>query len=556
MLRELYIKNFALINELRINFESGLNIITGETGSGKSIMIDALSLCLGGRGERGFIKQGEKKAVVEAVFFTENKEVLNLLEENGIDVEENVIIYRELCENGPSTSRINSRSVNLTLVREVTKYLLNIHGQSDYNLLYDRTNQLGLIDSFGGDTTKDAIREYEYLYKEYKIILEKMKDLKIHKNPLEIQREKDFLESIINDIDSLNVKADELDMLEDKLTTLKNAEKIFIAVENAHQYLYSMDSSVLSNLDRAVKGIVSINEYYSDCEGWVKSLEEAYYQIEDITREMGNIKDKLVYDERLLDSIHERISRIVTIYKKYGGSYETMYIEYENSKRELDKLQNLDELKEKMNILLLEKERALNSRGEILRNLRKESAKQIESLIISELESLAMPKVSFTIDFKNSPISSNGLDEVDFLISFNKGEEAKPMAKIASGGETSRFMLSLKSVISKYDSIDSLLFDEIDTGVSGLAAENIGKKLKEISKIRQVICITHLPQIASCANVHFKVEKVEGGDRTNTTIEILDIEHRQIELAKMMSGSRLTDISLNNAKELLELNQD
>lgn len=555
MLRELYIKNFALISELRIDFESGLNIITGETGSGKSIMIDALSLCLGGRGDKGFIKHGEKKAVVEAVFYTNNKEAIRILEDNDIDFEDEIIISRELGEDGRSVARINSRNVNLSLVKEVAKYLLNIHGQNDYNYLYDNTNQLKLIDSFGGKQTYDLFKLYEKEYIKYEAIVEKIKELKVDKSSLEIAREKDFLEFVIKEIDEINIKEGEFEKLEQQLSILKNSEKIFTSVDNGYNYLYSAEGNVLSNLDKSIKCLESIKNYYPDGEVWRVSLQEAYYQIEDITRDMSSIKEKLIYDEEELDSIHERINNINNIVRKYGGSYEKLVAEYQKASNRLEEIQNSDEIKVKMNSILIEQEANVKIAGIKLRETRQAAAESIKDAIIKELDSLSMPKVQFVVDFKEGPINPSGIDTIEFLISFNKGEEPKTMAKIASGGETSRFMLSLKSVISKYDSIDSLLFDEIDTGVSGLAAENIGKKLKEIGKIRQVICITHLPQIASCAKTHFKVEKHENENNTLTTIKVLENEERQLELAKMMSGSNITELSLKNAKELLELNQ-
>ncbi|MDO4710454.1 MAG: DNA repair protein RecN [Peptostreptococcaceae bacterium] len=556
MLLELYIRNFALIDEMRIEYEAGLNIITGETGSGKSIMIDALSLALGKKGSRSVVRNGAKKAVIEAHFNIYDEEITGFLEDLGIEGDEDrLTITREISSDGRSVSRVNGRIVNQSDLKDITTRIITIHGQNEYEQLLTPSNQLKLIDNFGGSETTDLLKEYEGHYQEFLNIRKKILLLNDDSDPLKIQRELDLLSYEIDEIREADIKRGEKEEIKEKLLRLENSEKIRGSLRFVYQKIYEEKDSILDVLSRCINKLEGVSEYLPKGDHWLEKLNEAYYSLEDISHEF-NAAQEDPDDEEDIDRLNIRLDRVNQIHRKYGKDLDEvrMYLQAAIDRRE--EILSRDVLNQKYSQELDEIQQNLVESAEKLSRMRKEIALRLKKEIQLELDSLNMKDVQLEIDFRKRDFMKTGADQVEFLVSFNKGEEPKAFSQIASGGEISRFMLAFKTVVARSDNIYSLIFDEIDTGVSGLAAQKIGIKLKEISRFRQVLCITHLPQIASFADTHFVVEKEQHQQDTQTRIKKLNFGERVDELAKMMGGTEITKSTLQAAKDLILKNSE
>lgn len=556
MLLELYIRNFALIDEMRIEYEAGLNIITGETGSGKSIMIDALSLALGKKGSRSVVRNGAKKAVIEAHFNIHDEEITRFLEDLGIEGDEDrLTITREISSDGRSVSRVNGRIVNQSDLKDITTRIITIHGQNEYEQLLTPSNQLKLIDNFGGSETTDLLKEYEGHYQEFLNIRKKILLLNDDSDPLKIQRELDLLSYEIDEIREADIKRGEKEEIKEKLLRLENSEKIRGSLRFVYQKIYEEKDSILDVLSRCINKLEGVSEYLPKGDHWLEKLNEAYYSLEDISHEF-NAAQEDPDDEEDIDRLNIRLDRVNQIHRKYGKDLDEvrMYLQAAIDRRE--EILSRDVLNQKYSQELDEIQQNLVESAEKLSRMRKEIALRLKKEIQLELDSLNMKDVQLEIDFRKRDFMKTGADQVEFLVSFNKGEEPKAFSQIASGGEISRFMLAFKTVVARSDNIYSLIFDEIDTGVSGLAAQKIGIKLKEISRFRQVLCITHLPQIASFADTHFVVEKEQHQQDTQTRIKKLNFGERVDELAKMMGGTEITKSTLQAAKDLILKNSE
>lgn len=555
MLQEIYIRNFALIDEVRIKFGNGLNIITGETGSGKSILIDALSMALGKKGDRSFVRNGKNKAVVEAVFTTKNPELIQTLYEMGIeDSEEEIIVTREISAEGKSTSRINNRNVSKSILKEISAQLITIHGQNEYEQLMTPQNQLNMLDLFGGENLNKALSDYRELYLKLLELRKEISKLNNYEDPSQIQREIDLIKYEIEEIDNSKIKKDEKEDLMKELRRVENTEKIQSILESSYESLYGDNNSVLDSLANCFNRFDQIEDFDSDIKLWNDVIKDCYYRLDDVANEIRSKKGSFEFDEALIDELNFRIDKINTIYRKYGNSYDKVMEFREKSLKRLNEITLRDELIEQYNKEVQDVERLLSIKSKELSSNRKSISKKLIQKIIKELKSLKMSNTQFDIVFSEIGFSSSGTDYIDFAVNFNKGEILKSLNKIASGGEISRFMLAFKNVISETDNIDTLIFDEIDTGVSGIAAQMIGEKLKEISNYRQVLCITHLPQIASYADNHYLVEKQDTDTATETIVSKLGNENRINELAKMIGGLHITKTTIESAKELIEKN--
>lgn len=555
MLQEIYIKNFALIDEVRIKFGSGLNIITGETGSGKSILIDALSMALGKKGERAFVRNGETKAVVEAVFNSKNPELIQTLYDMGIeDAEEEIIITRELSAESKSVSRINNRSVSKAILKEIATQLITIHGQNEYEQLMTPQNQLNLLDLFGGADISRQLREYTENYSKLLELRKEIAKLNNYQDPSQIQREIDLIKYEIEEIDNAKIKKDEKEELVKELRRVENTEKIQSTLETSYEALYGGSGSVLDSLANCFGKYDQIEEFDEDIKLWNDVIKDCYYRLDDVANEIRSKKGSFEFDENLIEELNFRIDKINTMYRKYGNGYEKVMEFKDKSMKRLKEITLRDELIEQYNREAIEVEALLSEKAGVLSLNRKDISRSLVAKIISELESLKMSNTQFDIIFSEIGFSHSGTDSIDFVVNFNKGQQLKSLNKIASGGEISRFMLAFKNVISETDNIDTLIFDEIDTGVSGIAAQTIGEKLKEISNFRQVLCITHLPQIASYADNHYLVEKHDTETATETVVSKLGEESRINELAKMIGGSHITRTTIESARELIEKN--
>ena len=557
MLFDLYVKNFALIDELRIEFDKGLNIITGETGSGKSIMVDALSLVLGKKASKTVVRTGEKKALIEASFFIDDSLAKEVSERYGIDIEEDLlIISREISSDGRSISRVNGRTVTQGDIREVTSKIIAIHGQNEHEQFLTSSSQLRLVDGFGQEKLRKPSDDYRKLYTEYQALQKELLLLNEDMDSSRIKRELDLLSYEINEIKESDIKQNEKEEIKENLVRLENAEKIQNTIQGAYDSIYGGKESVLDKLSKSINRMESISEYLPDAEKWLEVLNDAYYSLEDLAHEMASNEIETDGNYEAINDLNLRLDRINQIFRKYGNDYSEVMAYLQRAEEKKERILSRDQLNlEYSNRMAIIESDLLDAAKKISAE-RKRVAKSLEHELKKELDSLHMKNIQFEIFFSEVPFSKTGVDSLDFMISFNKGEELKPISQTASGGEISRFMLAFKTVIAQTDEIESLIFDEIDTGVSGIAAQRIGQKLKEISRYRQVICITHLPQIASYSNEHFVVEKNQDKTNTRTSIKKLSRNERYLELAKMMSGTDVTENAIQTAKDMIEKNSE
>lgn len=555
MLSELTIKNFALIDEMRIEYGSGLNIITGETGSGKSIMIDALSLALGKKGSRTMVRQGQKRAIIEAVFHCEDAELSQLLKQFDLEEDEPLVLSREITSDGRSISRVNGRTINQSDLKELTAQIITIHGQNEYEQLLSSSNQLRLLDGFAKDELESLLTDYHADYMQKTELEKKILSINEDMDAAKIERELDLLRYEIEEIQSVNIRKNEREEIKEQLLLLENSEKIKQNTEFVYQSLYGEKDSLLDILSTAMDRLENISDFLPEAQPWIQVLNDSYYAIEDIVHEMKNL-DFEEDTTQAIDELHTRLDKINLLYRKYGKSYDEVMAYFEAAKKRKDTILSRDELAAQYRVELEKLDKRLLQKAEKLTTARKQIAQRLKTEIHSELLSLDMKNVQFEIDFQQIHFTRKGRDQIEFLVSFNPGESVRPLAQIASGGEISRFMLAFKTVVAKSDNLFTLIFDEIDTGVSGIAAQKIGTKLKEISRFRQVICITHLPQIAGFADRHFVVEKIQKADHTGTQVRSLSSEERIVELAKMMSGTMITQNTLETAKDMIFKNSE
>lgn len=557
MLSELYIKNFALIDELRIEYGQGLNIITGETGSGKSIMIDALSLALGKKGSKSLVRKNQKKAIVEAIFFLDNTQVGEQLESLGIENQgEQILVTRELTSDGRSTSRINGRAISQSDLKQITSKLITIHGQNEYEQIMNPGSQLSLIDSFSENGLAKELEKYKGLYERYHQIKADISRLNDNMDEAKLQRELSLLAYEINEIKDTNIKKNEKEELKERLEKAEHMELIQNNLQYIYDRTYGNQNAILSNLTRYISKLEDIISYDADFEQWLTIFNDVYYTLEDLVREIASKSMKLEDQDNNIDEIGDRLDKINQLFRKYGNSYEEVMKYKEEAIARKIEIESREVIQAKLETELQGLEQEMLRVAKKISAERKSTSKNLVDQIKKELKDLNMQNARLEVDFREVPFHKLGIDQIEFLVSFNKGEELKSFTKVASGGEVSRFMLALKTVIANTDEIESLIFDEIDTGVSGISAQMIGTKLKEISKYRQVICITHLPQIASFANTHFVVEKKQNAEETRTMIRDLDADARVEEIAKMMSGLAVTDSTLQTASELLKRNSE
>lgn len=556
MLKELYIKNVAVIEEVRVSFEQGFNVLTGETGAGKSILIDSINMAIGNRTSKDLVRTGCDKAVVSACF-SASEPINSFLEENGIETDdENVILSRQLTKDAKSTARINGMTVTGSILKEAGKLLIDIHGQNDNYFLLSNKYHISFLDNYA--KLSDEKKAYEEKYLRLCDINKKLKELK--DNADEKQRRCELLEFQLEEINSAKLKKGESEDIESRITYLSNIEKIVSGAGEAHEALYSAENNAYDCLKDAIRSLSDAREYDPALSEAQERLESALIEIEDVASELGSHLDKADFDEKEFNLLQERIDIINNLKRKYGAS-ETEILEYRDRiSAELSELKSSDEMCEKYQKEADELKKTALAEAENLHKKREAAAIKLEKEIMNELSELDMPKVTFKAQFKETlsdegeiKLFSNGFDEVEFLISANPGEALKPLSKIASGGELSRIMLALKSIFADSDTAETLIFDEIDTGVSGRAAQKIAEKICRLSEKKQVFAITHLAQIASMADYHYLIKKTTEKDRTSTSLTLLDESARTAELARIIGGAYITDLTLENAKEMLSL---
>ena len=557
MLLELSIRNFAIIDDLKINFSKGLNVLTGETGSGKSIIIEALGMVLGGRGTRDLISTGADRAILQAVFVLEdeNDSIRSFLDEQGIPIDEDglLIISREISINSPSISRINDKVVTLTILNKISHRLVDIFAQHEHQSLLNTSNHKTIIDSFGDHKHRNLLDEIASIYQGYKENRQLLSEMDI--DVMERERLIDLYRFQIDEIDSLQLTPYDDEEIEDDYRKLSNVMEITQGLGQVVEY-FSGDGydtmSLLDSINKSIALLSNISEYDKDLLPLLDRLREANYELQDLNNEFKYYMDNIQLDEERLNILSERLDWLKE--KKYGNNVQSI-LDYRDSTEEaLDKLLNHENEIRVLREKLREQEEELYGLSKKLSESRRSLALDLEEAITRELDELNMHNVRFKVDFKESPnLASDGIDKIEFLISTNLGEDLKPMSKIASGGEMSRIMLGFKSILAKYDGIPTLIFDEIDSGISGRTAQVVGEKIHKISKERQVISISHLPQIAAMADSQYSIYKEIKKGRVTTFIKKLDEEERVLELAKLLGGVDLTETTINHAKEMLQM---
>lgn len=550
MLLQLNIKNFALIRELSVEFGKGFNILSGETGAGKSILIDTIDYVLGGKFSKDLIRYGEEKTFVEAVFSIENPEIINVLAEQGIE-DEILIISRETTLLGKSIIKVNGKSVVLSYLKRIREKLLDIHGQHQNQNLLNKSFHILYLDDFIGEEINKHLRVYDDLRKEQSSIIEKINELNGNAD-----REKllDYIKFQIDDIEKANLKINEEEDLKEEFDLLSNAEKISLALSKSYAILDSpMEGiSVIEGLSKAVNELSLVENHFEKLKDKREKIEESLYNLEEIAREIRDLSSEIYYDEFELEKINSRIYEISLYKKKYGESVEEILNYLKKLKTQYEELVNSEEIINKLNSKRIEIEKEMKNVCEIMHDIRKEYAVNLEEKIKYELNYVGMEKAEIRIDIENSDsFNSRGLDDVTFLISTNPGEPLKVLEKVVSGGELSRIMLAMKCVFVDKDKIPTLIFDEIDTGISGTIAKRVGEKMFEVSSKHQVLCITHLPQIAALSDCHYFVSKKVEDGKTYTQIRTLDKYEKIKEIAKMTSGDEVSDVTLENASEMV-----
>ena len=547
MLSLLHIENIAVIERSDIEFGQGFHVLTGETGAGKSIVIDAISAILGERAYRDMIRTGTEKASVRAVFTDVPQ--YPWFADNGVDYDRETIIQRDIYLDGRNVCRVNGCLVTVSILRKLGLQLINIHGQHDSASLFDETNHLKFLDDFAENS--NLRMEYSEKFSAVESLRRQIAGMTMDES--EKLRRVEMLKHQIGEIEKAQLESGEDTALEERRKLLQNAEKLSDGIHAAVECLYGSDdsdgaASLLSQAERELSRLSRFTEAYSDLHERVSDL---MYQVQDAADELRSARDELSYSADELEQIESRLDVIHKLRRKYGATCADILLYLENAKQELDKIEFADDHLERLKGKLMTAEKSAWEAAKLLRQSRKEAAVRLSNQILTELSQLDMPKVLFQCEFTGLELSANGADAVAFYMSANAGEALKPMSKVASGGELARIMLAMKNVLAQQDQVPTLIFDEVDTGVSGRAAQKVAEKLKSVAKNKQVLCVTHLPQIAAMGDTHMLISKAEHQGRTYTTVTPLDRAGRTRELARIIGGANITETTLKSAEEML-----
>ena len=549
MLSLLHIENIAVIESADISFDQGFNVLTGETGAGKSIVIDAISAILGERAYRDMIRTGTTKASVRAVFTDVPQ--LSWFAENGVEYDSETVIQREVHLDGKNVCRVNGSLVSVSILRKLGIQLINIHGQHDSASLFDEANHLSFLDAFGDN---EALRA-DYLEK-YDAVAKLRREIdRMTMDEGEKLRRMETLRYQIAEIEKAELEAGEDEELEARRKILQNAEKLSDGMETAVECLYGGDDSdgasgLLAQAEYALARLAKFSDSYAALH---EKIADLMYQVQDAAEEVRDARDDLSYSADELEQIESRLDKIHRLRRKYGTTCADILEYLDQAKKELDEIEFADDHLEKLKKKLKKAEKTAWDAAFELRKNRQETAVSMSERILSELAQLDMPRVQFSCEFTEVDLTPTGVDTVAFYMSANAGEALKPMSKVASGGELARIMLAMKNVLAEKDHVNTLIFDEVDTGVSGRAAQKVAEKLRTVAKHKQVLCVTHLPQLAALANTHLLIAKGERDGRTYTTVTPLDVEGRKKELARIIGGTNITETTLKSAEEMLRL---
>ncbi|MCG1246367.1 DNA repair protein RecN [Staphylococcus epidermidis] len=557
MLQTLSIKQFAIIDELDINFSDGLTVMSGETGSGKSIIIDAIGQLIGMRASSDYVRHGEKKAIIEGIFdIDESKDAINILESLAIDVDEDfLLVKREIFSSGKSICRINNQIVTLQDLRKVMQELLDIHGQHETQSLLKQKYHLQLLDDYADNQYSDLLNQYQLSYNQYKNKRKELEELESADQAL-LQR-LDLMKFQLEELTEASLKEGEVDQLESDIKRIQNSEKLNLALNNAHQVLTD-ESAIPDRLYELSNYLQTINDIVPEKFVRLKEdINQFYYLLEDAKHEIYDEMANIEFDEQVLNEYESRMNLLNNLKRKYGKDITELIAYQSKLANEIDKIENYEQstsqLREEIKTLYNE----VIDIGKKLSQERRRVARELRDHIVSEIQNLQMKDANLEISFK--PLDEptiEGIEFVEFLISPNRGEPLKSLNKIASGGELSRIMLALKSIFVKSRGQTAILFDEVDSGVSGQAAQKMAEKMRDIAQYIQVICISHLPQVASMSDHHLLISKASNADRTTTQVKELKDENKIDEIARMISGASVTELTRENAKEMIKQNHN
>lgn len=557
MLQTLSIKQFAIIDELDINFSDGLTVMSGETGSGKSIIIDAIGQLIGMRASSDYVRHGEKKAIIEGIFdIDESKDAINILESLAIDVDEDfLLVKREIFSSGKSICRINNQTVTLQDLRKVMQELLDIHGQHETQSLLKQKYHLQLLDDYADNQYSNLLNQYQLSYNQYKNKRKELEELESADQAL-LQR-LDLMKFQLEELTEASLKEGEVDQLESDIKRIQNSEKLNLALNNAHQVLTD-ESAIPDRLYELSNYLQTINDIVPEKFVRLKEdIDQFYYILEDAKHEIYDEMANTEFDEQVLNEYESRMNLLNNLKRKYGKDITELIAYQSKLANEIDKIENYEQstsqLREEIKTLYNE----VIDIGKKLSQERRRVARELRDHIVSEIQNLQMKDANLEISFK--PLDEptiEGIEFVEFLISPNRGEPLKSLNKIASGGELSRIMLALKSIFVKSRGQTAILFDEVDSGVSGQAAQKMAEKMRDIAQYIQVICISHLPQVASMSDHHLLISKASNADRTTTQVKELKDENKIDEIARMISGASVTELTRENAKEMINQNHN
>ena len=547
MLSLLHIENIAVIERADISFDKGFNVLTGETGAGKSIVIDAISAILGQRAYRDMIRTGTNKASVRAVFTGVPE--LSWFEENGVEYDRETVIQRDIFLDGKNICRVNGSLVTVAILHKLGIQLINIHGQHDSASLFDEENHLRFLDAFADNGA--LLADYREKFAAVSELRRQIDRMTMDEG--EKLRRMETLKYQIAEIEKADLKSGEDEDLEQRRKLLQNSEKLSQGLEEASEALLGGDDSdgAAALLAQAAYALSRIARYSDDYTAFQERLTDLKYQVQDIADEVRDSLDELSYSADELETIEARLDIIHRLRRKYGADCDEILAYLDKAQKELDEIEFADDRVEQLKKKLAKQEKQAWDAALALRQNRQEQGKIMAEKILSELSQLDMPRVQFQCRFRETELGADGADGVAFYLSANAGEDLKPLSKVASGGELARIMLSMKNVLAEKDAVDTLIFDEVDTGVSGRAAQRIAEKLKSLAKHKQVLCVTHLPQLAALADTHMLIAKSERDGRTYTTVTPLDRKGRTMELARIIGGANITETTLKSAEEML-----
>lgn len=550
MLRELSIENLAVIEKASIAFDDKLNVFTGETGAGKSILIGGINAILGGRVSKDIVRAGADKAVVTGLFDDLPQTVIDKLSENGFTAEDELLLQRDIHSDGKSTARINGRATTVSILRDIAAELIDIHGQHDNRLLMDSDNQREILDNYGRNS--ELLREYGLAFKEFSALSRKIKE--VSRKKTESLEKAELLRERLEELDRYNFSADEEETIKQKLEQLRNAEYISENLYNAQTAISGDDDTdgAYSLLEHCRDSVLSLSDTIPELEKLSDRISDMLIELEDIREEIAQrIPDDDEDTAGMLSVYEERLSVILRLRRKYGAELPEILENSEKWRTELYEIDNGDDIIEELTEKKKEAGEKVKQLAAELTKSRKKAADEFAKRISAELTFLDMPDIRLVFDMSQDKVTLSGMDKVEILISVNKGEDLKPMSKIASGGELSRIMLAIKNVLADTDKLHTMIFDEIDTGISGRAATKVGIKLHEAAKNRQILCVTHLAQIAAMADTQLLIKKTSDDKRTYTAVTKLDFDGRKREIARIISGDENDPISLENAEMLL-----